>query len=161
VQFWYTDGKGPLRGWTTSRDATPDYVISLQPGERISGAFGRMSERLEAIGFWTSAGRQYGPYGGTGGGSFAFNGPVYAMFGFSIWNYQSFTGIGFWTDVPPPPPRLPASASPPPSPPVTGPSPPARLPPPNLGRIESALYGQVGDGAFWNDGATYSGEMTI
>jgi hypothetical protein len=77
----YTDGLGPLRGSTVNRDLTPDYTVSLQPGETISAVFGRTGDLVDAIGFWTSVGRQFGPYGGIGGAPFEFNGPVYAFFG--------------------------------------------------------------------------------
>jgi hypothetical protein len=149
----------PIRGSITDREATtPDISIFLPPGGLIVGVFGRISTTLASIGFWTSDGTQYGPYGSADEGDFfAFTGQVYSFFGSVSERYKQVTGLGFWTDAPAPPPA-PTLLPPPPAPPLDAPSPPARPPLPNLGRIRTYVYGNLGDeNAFWDDGPSYTG----
>eukprot|EP00884_Botryococcus_braunii_P011613 jgi/Botrbrau1/20452/Bobra.145_2s0016.1 len=154
-QAVYSDGLGPIRGTTNSRDSQPDVDIALAPGDRLVSAFGYMNYYTRQLAFRAASGAQYGPYGGPPEGTqFTFRGRIYGFFGGLTGSGTDLAGIGFWTDQPPPPP------APPTRPPPRGQSPPppgGPAPPPawNLGRVQSVGFGDVTYG-HWDDGALYS-----
>ena len=49
-------------------------TIQLRDGEMIIGIFGKSGRLVDQLGFVTNYGRIFGPYGGSGGGSFRVNG---------------------------------------------------------------------------------------
>lgn len=179
----YRERPGFLIGNPESRPQ-PDYTVVLGAGEQLVGAFGGTGQGTY-IGFYTSTGQQYGPYGRVQGTPFTFWGPIYGIsVSYTASALQSWT---FWTDPPSPPPPPPSPAPPPsprpppprpppprppPSPPPRPPPPPPRNPPPppppppppvpfDVGvrtRVESPLFGFAADDSnSWDDGPTLAG----
>ena len=60
-----------LRGGTGGGRHTIE--VKIDEGERIIAVFGKSGGLLDQIGFVTSHGRIFGPYGGSGGGNFNVN----------------------------------------------------------------------------------------
>lgn len=59
----YTDGTKVMHGVKSDKLET----VNLDISEDITGVFGREGGAVEAIGFYTSAGRTFGLFGGKGG----------------------------------------------------------------------------------------------
>ena len=153
-----------MRGNTYGRDA--DFPVLFSTGDVVVGAFGTHDTQylngfpccnqnpvFRSIGFRTSSGKQYGPYGqATLGTEWMHTGPIRGFYGALTYNIPR--SLGFYVDATSTPPALPAPPSPPPSP-------PARPSPPNLGRIKSSVgAGDPIGGATevrWDDGPNYQG----
>jgi hypothetical protein len=138
----------------------PDVDLVLQPGETIVGALGSASgdccdQRVVCLGFWSSLGRQYGPYGGdlSDASVFTFLGNIYGFFG-GLSPYNNYvSGIGFWTDAPSPPPAPPFRPPPPLPPSSNSPSPPPVY---NSGRVQGPTLGDFSSyTTYWDDGPNY------
>eukprot|EP00884_Botryococcus_braunii_P015104 jgi/Botrbrau1/23595/Bobra.0141s0059.1 len=153
IQFVYSEGVGGLYGTTNNAPFFPDILVDFVPGDRLIGASGATVDQccylrtLTFLTFSTASGRQYGPFGGNFGSPFQFRGPIYAIWGLISQGLP--TAIGFWTDTASPPPNLPAR----PPPPVV---PAPQVPPfPNLGRIQSDMFGKAYNG-YGDDGPLVS-----
>eukprot|EP00884_Botryococcus_braunii_P015102 jgi/Botrbrau1/23593/Bobra.0141s0057.1 len=158
----YSDGPGPINGYRVRLIDPPDFTFDFVPNDTITGALGSWTNQnyyttsrvIVNLGFNMASGRQYGPFGGTGGYPFSFAGNVYGIFGtYGDTTSYAPSSIGFWTDPASPPPAPP---SPPPRPPSPVPAAPSPPPARNLGRIQTFAFGSTGDLLF-DDGPMYSG----
>jgi hypothetical protein len=121
--------------------------LDLNEQEQLLGMFGKAGPSgVSQLGFNSSYGTSYGPWGGGISGSpFASTGRVVAFFGAMKAGPQDCLGaLGVWMS------NLPAISPPPPPPP---------RPPPARGMSQSRLFG--GDLGFeysdWDDGPSYPG----
>ncbi len=133
-------------------DGFPAGNIVLDAQEQLVGMFGKAGPSISQLGFKSSYGISYGPWGGAmGGSSFASGGPVVAFFGAmradSCCPQDCLGALGVWISNVPAPPQLPA------------PPPP---PPPARGMFQSQLFGGNQDFAYsdWDDGPLYPGRIS-
>jgi hypothetical protein len=73
-------------------------TVVLGAGEQISSVFGTSEILIYSIGFTTSWGTVYGPWGGPTGYGFSIDGPVYGFYG-GMAN-EILGSIGTWTTDP-------------------------------------------------------------
>lgn len=78
AQVTYNGNKVFTRGRT---GGNPTGSITLAPGETITAIFGGSGAIVDRVGFRTSFGRTFGPWGGTGGGIFDLSVPVVGFYG--------------------------------------------------------------------------------
>jgi hypothetical protein len=116
--------------------------FTLAPDEQIISVHGRSGVGLDSLGFTTSKGNIYGPWGGTGGGPYRINGPVCGFHGGRGNGGSLLNAIGVWT--------ISSPGSPPP---------PSKPPPPPIpGMIQSPMFGgQSNLSSTWDDGASFAG----
>jgi Jacalin-like lectin domain len=106
-------------GGTTAQfgGITPSFkTASFAANEQITSVSGKASKWVNSISFSTNLRKSYGPFGGTAGTAFTFNGPVFSFYGTLA--DGCVEGIGFWTlaaSIPPPPPPLVLGANPSPA----------------------------------------------
>ncbi len=114
----------------------PAGTVVFAAGEEITSIFGDAGSLINSIGFKTSWGAVYGPWGGGGGVPYLVDGPVYGFYGGVVGDVVSAFGI--WTTDSP-------SAPPPPAPNPTG-------------MVRSKMFGtsSATDGA-WDDHPTFAG----
>jgi hypothetical protein len=120
-----------------ARGKSPPGTVVLADGEQIISIFGTAAILIRSIGFVTTSGAIYGPWGGPGGGEFSINGPVYGFYGDLCGDILGQLGI--WT----------MDSSTPPSP-TPSPNPP--------GMLRSKMFGGVSliqNG--WDDTSTFAG----
>jgi hypothetical protein len=120
-------------------DERPVGTVVLADGEDLTSIFGQSDALIRCIGFTTSSGAIYGPWGDrTRGIAFSFDGPVYGLYG-GLWG-DVLSAFGTWTTDSPPPP----SPTPVPNPP---------------GLIRSKMFGgsSLTDNQ-WDDGTTFAGK---
>jgi hypothetical protein len=123
----------------------PAGALLLEQSEELLGIFGAGESLVHSIGFNTSRGRVYGPWGSIRGSPFAYAGVVYGIYGGEKWGCVG--AIGVWVALLAPP-------SGPPS--VTLPSPP---PPPTRGTSKSPRFGaSSGVDTVWDDGPSHGGK---
>ncbi len=77
----------------------PNVTIDFGTGEQITSIFGRAGRSINSIGFTTSTGTVYGPWGGREGDAFSIPGPVYGLHG-GLQN-DVLGSLGTWTVEPP------------------------------------------------------------
>jgi hypothetical protein len=126
--------------------APPLANFTLSSDEQITVVNVRTGDFIDSIGFVTSKGNTYGPYGGGGGGPTRLEGRVHAFYGgiFRLFGCPILSSIGIWTD-PPPTPAAPTSPSPPP-----------------VLDVKSALFGrQSALPTTWDDRAAYTGHCPL
>jgi hypothetical protein len=144
LQVTYLDGPTIMHGKDMGDHSSPAGALSLEKCEQLVGIFGASGSLLYSIGFNTSLGRVYGPWGTSRGESFAYPGIVYGFYGGEKWG--CIGGIGAWV-APPGPPLVP--------PPSLAPSPP---PLPTRGMSKSPLFGSsTGPFTSWDDGPSHAG----
>lgn len=75
IQMTTDRGIRPVRGGPGGTEATGGacHTLTLAAGETIVRVFGSAGEVVDRLGFATSTGRRFGPYGGPGGLSFAMS----------------------------------------------------------------------------------------
>jgi hypothetical protein len=133
-----------MHGTDMGDPSSPTGAVALEQCEQIVGMFGSAGGLIYSIGFRTSLGRVYGPWGSTRGDPFSYPGVVYGFYGGEKWG--SIAAIGAWVAILTPPP--------PPSPPL-----PASPPPPTRGMLKSPLFGASGDLTVeWDDGPSRDGQ---
>jgi hypothetical protein len=89
------------------------------------------------MGFTTSSGEIFGPWGELDNDEYSIAGPVYGFYG-AMWG-DVLTSIGIWTSDPPPSPSLSPALNPP-------------------GMMRSIMYGDTSPGENqWDDGSTLTG----
>eukprot|EP00884_Botryococcus_braunii_P004202 jgi/Botrbrau1/13783/Bobra.0056s0034.1 len=140
----YSDGTYYMHGSNLGRPDRPDGIINLAPGEQLVRIFGHAGEAIDAMGFLSSTGTQYGPWGGGGGSPWFFDGIISGFYGWNVSGngvWGTLGGVGVWA--------IPISLQPP--------GPP---PPPAVGRSKSPLYGS-GPGTSFDDGPSFSGIQSI
>ncbi len=122
----------------------PVGTFTLSADEQIVAVDGASGLYIDRIGFFTSKGNRYGPYGSPGDINFRLGGPVYGFYG----GYDGtpfVSGIGIWTLPSPTPPPSPSSPPPPPVP----------------GRSQLPVFSGHGDlSSTWDDGALFTGQCT-
>ncbi len=112
-------------------------TVVLGAGEQIISIFGTSEVLIYSIGFTTSWGAVYGPWGGSTGYGFSIDGPVYGLYG-GMAN-EIFGSIGIWTSDPLPEPS-----------PTPAPNPP--------GLMRSKMFGGSSlTDSRWDDGSQYPG----
>jgi hypothetical protein len=144
LQLAYTDGPTIMHGTDMGDNSLTAGAIQLDDCEQLSGIFGTSGSLVYSIGFNTSLGHVYGPWGSTQGQVFAYSGAIYGFFGGDKWG--SIGALGAWValSVPPVPP-----------------SPPAHPPPPlaTRGMTKSPLFGGSGGvNTPWDDGPSHAGQ---
>jgi hypothetical protein len=114
TQVTYVGGTVLKRGDDCGQNPVGSFTLSAD--EQIIVVSGGAGYNIDRIGFTTSKGNTYGPWGGTGGSAFRLEGPVYGFYGgINHWGqYYALGGVGTWTDPTP----TPAAPSSPPSPPI-------------------------------------------
>jgi hypothetical protein len=119
----------------------PTATVVLSPGEQITNVFGSAWWFIVSIGFTTSSGTVYGPWGDWNGGwsKFSLDGPVYGFYG--GWWGSDLSGIGIWTTN--------RTTTPPPTPnPGINPR----------GMMRSRMFGgSLSTDSQWDDGSTFAG----
>jgi hypothetical protein len=127
-----------MHGSDGGRPDNPDGSFTLAPGEQLVRIFGHSGALIDAMGFKSSKGIQYGPWGGGGGGPYFYDGVITGFFGATNTGWGDVLGqIGIWFT-----PYAPAGMPP---------------PPPVPGRSSSPLFG-TGPGNQFDDGAAFSGD---
>lgn len=147
LQFVYADKAGQIMGYTEGYDWKPEISIDFNASDPLTSFFGTYVGTYEnygwdryiySVGFRTSSGAQYGPYGSVYGNQFAFS-PVLGAWGTAFSGTRRLCTLGFWGTPSAPPPAPPLAF--PPSPVLSQPS----GPPPPLGpaanRIQSPTFG--------------------
>jgi hypothetical protein len=110
----------------------------LIAGEQITSIFGNADQDINSIGFTTSSGTEYGPWGGPEGFDYSIYGPIYGLHGALRGNVLG--ALGTWTTDPPDM-RTPTSA----------PSP--------TGMTKSKMFGSsLPTDSEWDDGSTFPGK---
>jgi hypothetical protein len=93
-QVTYVDGMVSMQGSSGGR-SNSDGSVQLARGEVIVGMFGTVSGYLNSIGFKTSSGNTFGPFGGTDGSQFQVFGVPIGFFGGTRNNIMG--AIGFYS----------------------------------------------------------------
>jgi Domain of unknown function (DUF1929)/Jacalin-like lectin domain/Kelch motif len=103
VQLMTTAGSQPVRGAATGTLST----ITLAAGESLVSVFGGSGWWIDRIGFTSSTGRAFGPFGGNGGAAFDLRAPVgttvVGLFGSASSTLLDKIGL-YAADAPAPPP---------------------------------------------------------
>jgi hypothetical protein len=148
LQVTYLDGPTGMHGTDMGDPSMPAGSVVLKDCEQIVTIYGTSASLVNAIGFNTSLGRVYGPWGTLKGATFAYPGAVYAFFGGE--KCGCIGAIGAWVDPPGPPTQPPQPLSP---------SPP---PPPTRGMSKSPLFGAGrGLNRVWDDGPSHTGKLFL
>jgi hypothetical protein len=117
---------------------SPTATVLLDDGEQISSIFGTVDLLIRSIGFATTSGAIYGPWGKTDGSVFSINGPVYGFYG-GLWD-DVLGKLGIWTTDPPIVPT-----------PTPSPNP--------SGVMRSRMFGGASFiDSRWDDGANFAGK---
>lgn len=95
LQVTYTNGVGPLNGRDTWRIPIATAYIPFADGEVITGVSGAAGNLVDSLTFTTNK-ATYGPFGGTGGNKFTFNGQIYGVFGLKRPGDDALQAIGFY-----------------------------------------------------------------
>jgi hypothetical protein len=145
LQVTYLNGPSLKHGTDMGEPRTPAGTVLLDPFEQVVGIIGTSESLVNSIGFNTSWGRAYGPWGSRTGSPFANPGTVYGFYGGNKWG--CIGAIGTWVALVPPP-SDPSS--------LMSPSPP---PPPTRGTSKSPRFGSTaGFDTIWDDGPSHSGQ---
>jgi hypothetical protein len=119
----------------------PAGTIVLVAGEQISSIFGNSDWGINSIGFSTSIGTVYGPWGGPRGSSYSVSGPVYGFYG-GLWG-DVLGSFGIWTTDPPQPPTPTPASNP-------------------AGMMRSKMFGgSLPNDTLWDDGSSFAGNPLL
>ncbi len=115
----------------------PTATVVLSAGEELTSIYGTNNFCIRTLGFTTSWGSVYGPWGESPGPlSFSLTGPIYGVYGGMA--DDIFGSIGIWTTDPPPS--------------------PAPIPAPNpVGMRRSKMFGGSAISQ-WDDGSKFAGK---
>lgn len=164
MQFIYPDRAGEIMGYTEGNDWNPEISIDVNASDPLTSFFGTYlgfsdyyawDRAIYSVGFRSSSGAQYGPYGGTTGTPFSYS-PLLGAWGTAFSGTRRLCTLGFWgtPSAPPPAPPLPV----PPSPDLSQPSGPPPPQSPAANRIQSPTFGSP---AGWqsDDGQYFRGKL--
>ncbi len=119
----------------------PAATVVLSPGEDITSIFGNSGWFIRSLGFTTSWGTVYGPWGDPSETAFSIPGPVFGFYG-AHWG-NIFSSFGIWTTDPP--------------------SVPGPTPAPNpAGVFRSKMFGGLSvNDTRWDHGSTFAGNSLL
>jgi hypothetical protein len=144
TQITYLDGPTIMHGTDMGNASLPTASVNLERCEQLVGILGTSDSLVYSIGFNTSEGRVYGPWGSPLGKPFTYPGAVFGFFGAERWG--CIAAIGVWVaDL-----ATLFDSLPPPS--------PVPPPPPTRGMSKSPVFGgNDGLNTPWDDGPSHEG----